>query len=258
MKRVTHDLQEPADQSVRSRGRSQYVSDDKLSPESGNDWHATFVDLYFGYRESGKIIGTMVDRVSTMPFSDRVLTSNGNELHTPNAIRAIKRLSTMFVDSGNIHVHDGPFGCIFPNPETKQVLSVTGDRPFPYFYSSSAPGLKGRLFHTACTSAEGRVVKFVKMGGDHFVPDELREQILYLFAGEEDFCADVSTKMLPLDWKPSREVSEGDGKNISISVIGFCTTDREKSFEEDKRTSRGLPMLSTVLEVHDGVIERVK
>ena len=162
-KRLTQDLTGRFNGSVPASNQFSHDRDEKLLEESRYDWlvPAGSDSLYFGYQEFGKVVGKAVRRVSAMPFSDIVLCSDGNEMLTRNAIAVIKRLSTMYLDDGKLHIHDGPFGCILDYPKYREYPIIEGDRPFPYFYSCSAPVLKGRLFHTVRTSAQGRVIKFV-------------------------------------------------------------------------------------------------
>ena len=256
-KRLTQDLNGRFNGSVPAPNQVGHDCDEKLLKECRNDWLAARDSLYFGYREFGRVVGKAVRRVSAMPFSDIVLSSDGNEMLTPNANAVIKRLSAMFFDARKLHIHDGPFGCIREYPYNGEKPIVEGDRPFPYFYSCSAPVLKGRLFHTVRTSSQGRVIRFVKIGGERVVPEELREQVLYLVPADGSWCAEVTTRFLPLDWQPSCDVFRGNGRKLRILPGEFSTANRGIIFEEERRRSMSSVKSWTVLEVCDGVVESV-
>ena len=256
-KRLTQDLTGRFIGSVPGSNQVSQHCDEKLLKESRNDWLAVRDSLYFGYREFGRVVGKEVRRVSAMPFSDIVLSSDGNEMLTPNANAVIKRLSTMFFDARKLHIHNGPFGCIREYPYNGEKPIVEGDRPLPYFYSCSAPVLKGRVFHTVRTSAQGRVIRFVRIGGEHVVPEELREQVLYLVPADGSWCAEVATRILPLDWQPSCYVLQGTGKKLQILADEFSTTSRGIIFEDERRRTMRSVKIWTVLEICDGVVESV-
>ena len=74
---------------------------------------------------------------------------------------------------------------------------------------------------------------------------------------DESWCTEATTRFLPLDWKPSREVDSGNGRKLYIVFDTLSTRGRGISSEEERRRAMSSEITWTVLEVRDGVVESV-
>lgn len=185
-----------SDLNVRSDGGSssdcEYLSDDEPSSASGNRWRIHNHRFQFACKPchhpvTGELNDGEVRRTSDIPISDKVLTRNGNESLTCNAVKVLKELSALLLDSADPTVTNGLFNCVSSVAGGDERVYLDGGRPFPYFYSREHPPITGYVFHTERIHGNGREVKFVKTGEQSVLPESLREKLIYLLPNTDSY-----------------------------------------------------------------------